>query len=205
MTGTAASPAGPAQRLGETIDALKDVIRNPRKMSTGEVAELRRFKPEGKLGPAFWKLRASVLIERGELIPLESGQEEREQRWAIILAGLARLEGPDVVRGRSPRLHSGEVSLGTALSRAEFDPKRLDKLLEVEGHALHVNVLQVATVLAQKGQVANWTDAAALVLSDGAEWAEGVRRRIARNFYQAEHQRLDPKGEADSAPKENAS
>jgi CRISPR system Cascade subunit CasB len=143
-------------------------------LSPGDLADLRRLG-EGDIGsPAFWKVAALWLEPKGFL--RDQGGEARdaaERRWAFILAGLATLG----------HLHQPGYRLGRALAEAGFSELRLVRLLRSYDETLLDLVRITARQLAAKGQQVDWADAAELVLSDGADHEESVRRRVARDFY----------------------
>ena len=145
--------------------------------STGELAELRRVGPDQPHTPAFWKLAT------GPLEPLLPGggpsRVEAEERWAVILAAMATLEG----------FHNPKRSLGRALAEADVHELRLTRLLRARGQTLHRSVRAVVHQLASKAMSFRMADLAWLVLSEGKQNEQEIRHQIAREYYRARHER----------------
>jgi hypothetical protein len=143
------------------------------RLSPGDIAALRRMRPDDIGVPVFWRLVASELMVA--LGPDGSRRDELERRWAVILQALAELR-----HLRNPR-----ISLGAALADADIAEQRLLKLLRAGGDALSDAIRVIAHHLATKGVPVRAADIAWLVLSDGRTDEEAVRRQIARNYYAA--------------------
>lgn len=159
---TETSPEKSYQSVIHTLSRLmvKGVI------PAGDVAALRR----GRDGPAFWKIAVSHLEPASLLV-----SPEDDQRWSVILAGLAK----------NPGLHQKNRRFGRALAEAEISEARVLRLVRSHGHELHDALRGVVGQLSNAGQHFDWTRAAELVLSDGKPWEEKVRRGIALEYYRA--------------------
>ncbi len=143
-------------------------------LSPGDLADLRRLRPEDPSSPAFWKLCVAHLST--VLPPDGEHREEAERRWAAVLGVLAHLRG----------LHRPDRPLGRALAEAGLSELRLLRLLRARGQALYDVVRGVVHYLAQKAEPADLGQLADLVLDQDGDRAESIRRRIARDFYAAE-------------------
>lgn len=159
----------PHENLATLIGRLAALI--DRQLSPGDVAALRRSRPDSIDGPAFWRIAAVELAD--SLEHDEPRRDEGERRWAVILQALAELRG----------LHNPRRSLGDALADAEVNEHRVLRLLRASAESLFDAVRIIAHHLATKGVAFNCADLAWLVLSDGRSDEEAVRRRIARNYY----------------------
>ena len=155
----------------------------------GDLAALRRMNPEARDTAIFWRLMA-----RRDL----PGNPAVEQKWALILHGIAlttRTAGPD---SASRSAHDGNVSVGRALFHGGdpqrttpfYSETRLNRLLVARGPMLRTLLARTFRMLGAAGQPFDWREMARLVLSDGhnEERAESVRRSIARAYYAAERQ-----------------
>jgi len=65
------------------------------------------------------------------------------------------------------------------------------RLLRAQDDTLEHEVRTCAHFLAAKAAACNQTDIANLVLSEGREYAESVRRHIARSYYNKTHSKED--------------
>lgn len=178
---------GERRSLGWVITQLALHMREPSpKIPPGDQAALRRLQPGEGGGPAFWKIAVHYLEPSGWLPAAgASYRDDVEQRWAAILAAVARLKDQhprDRERRRKP-------SLGAALHQAGVSEGRVLRLLRARDEALLTVVRTVSHQLASEGVPVDLTDLAELVLSDGApsDWENAVRRRIAMDFYRTRH------------------
>ena len=138
-------------------------------LGNGEVADLRRMRPNDPACPAFWKIMA-------EYWDMHFNDEEAMLR-ACLLSGLARTKN----------LHSFHISLGNALAIAEYSDLRFVRLLRAEGKTLFKEIELMADFLNSKTQPANWTEVAELLFTRELEKTESLKRRIARNYYATKH------------------
>ena len=142
-------------------------------LSSGDVAELRRLRPEDPSSPAFWKVVAYRLEPSGLLAAGGPLRDLQERRWAALLSGMAEMQG----------LHAAGRRLGGALASAVVAESRFVRLLRAHDDALLDAVRLTAHHLASAGEPVDWADLARLVMCDGASNEEAVRRQIARDYY----------------------
>jgi len=143
----------------------------------GDLADLRRMRPENPACPAFWKIVVGHLVPAGQVGETGPFRDESERRWAAILAGMAEMKG----------LHRAGRYLGTALVEADVSEARLLRLLRARDAALLDTVRVTAHQLASARVLVDWVDLAWLILSDGRSNEETVRRNIARTYYSHLH------------------
>ncbi|MDO8434694.1 MAG: type I-E CRISPR-associated protein Cse2/CasB [Candidatus Binatus sp.] len=143
-------------------------------LSPGDVATMRRMRPDEIGAPIFWRLAASELA--GEFTTEGPRRDRQERRWAVILQAMAEMR----------HLHDPRKSLGASLADADIAEQRLLKLLRAGDDALFDAVRVIAHHLATRGVATNTADLARLILSDGGPNQESVRRKLARDFYGAQ-------------------
>jgi len=155
--------------LATTVSSLANAIEKV--LSPGDVAALRRLRHGDPSCSAFWRLAATQLASA---LP-EGGpaRDEAERRWAVILQAMAEMTG----------FHAPGRYLGRALASAGIAEQRVLRLLRASGEGLSDAVRVTAHHLASTATPADHTEIARLVLSDGRDDEEPVRRRIARDFY----------------------
>ena len=167
------TPAAPrdglATIIGRAAHAIDEVL------PPGDVAELRRLAPHDPASPALFKLVAAVLPD-GTLPRDGARRDEAERHWALIFSCLATLRG----------LHRPGRRLGHALAGAEVSELRVVRLLRARSDALHDAVTVIARTLAVKGEAVDFTELARLLLDE--QYAEQVRRRIARDYFAKIHE-----------------
>lgn len=139
-------------------------------LSPGDLADLRRMRPDEFWPPAFWKLCSEYL---SDFLPGGAARDEAERRWAAVLGALAHLRG----------LHRPDRPLGRALAESGLSELRLLRLLRARDAALYDVARGVVHYLAQKAEPADLGQLADLLLDQDGDRAEAVRRRIARDFY----------------------
>ena len=162
--------------------------------SRGNLAELRRMRPDQPDVAVFWRLLGSHgLLDGREMGP------ELETRWGLILHGLALMTptaggaaSPETFR---PSAHDPATPVGLALfrggdvsrTRAFYSESRFNRLLTARGSMLHTLLARTFRMLGAN-QPFNWRQMARLILHEGynEDSAEGVRRQMARAYYQAE-------------------
>jgi CRISPR type I-E-associated protein CasB/Cse2 len=89
--------------------------------------------------------------------------------------------------------HHPRRRLGHAAAEAGLAEMRFLRLLRDSGDTLAATVRGVVHSLASKNESIDWVDLARLVLSEGHDWGESVRRSLARDFYGRAH-RLAARG-----------
>ena len=143
---------------------------------------LRRIRPGEVGGPAFWKIAVRHLETSGMLVGSDETRRQRQERqWSTILAAMAA--GPP----------SGRRTLGRALADVQVTEARVLRLLRAHEEALLDTVRAVVHQLSAAGCSFDWGDLAELVCSDGATYAEVVRRRVAYDYYRQERSRQTTK------------
>jgi CRISPR system Cascade subunit CasB len=153
--------------LAEIIGSLAAAIRHGR-LGPGDLAQLRRLSAETPDQPAFWRVLSEWIA------PDDSLPEEMERRWAVALAGLARLASIG---------HHPECSFGAALARAGYSEMRLMRLLRARPPQMGELMRQACSYLAAHAQPVNWVSIVAFVLTIDKDKAETVRRSVARDYY----------------------
>jgi CRISPR type I-E-associated protein CasB/Cse2 len=153
----------------------------------GDLAALRRMNPDRPDAAAFWRLLAQE-----DLL----GPPSLEAKWSLILHGIALMtltaSGDAVHRSA----HEGQLPVGRALFQGGdpqrgvgfYSETRLNRLLTARGPMLRTLLCRMFRMLASAGVSFNWREMARFVLSDGYDEAavEGSRRRMARDYYQAQ-------------------
>jgi CRISPR system Cascade subunit CasB len=163
----------PAGGLGSIVARLDQWLSDERRR--GDAADLRRLNPEEPDRAAFWKALAQCVEDER---PMTDGESSR---WAAVLAAMARM---------APHAHQAGARAGGALARARFSEARFSRLLTARGRALADRLRRAAVFLASRGEPVDWTDLAALSVVTDHGKAEGVRRRIASDYYR-EQSRMD--------------
>lgn len=135
---------------------------------TGDVAELRRLRPESAPGFAFWRILVAA-----DLTPPDA--QLGDFIAAVCLMAMAH--------GR----HAPGSRLGRALADAGVDERRVLMLLRAEGPALFDQARSIAHLLDTKTVVFDHAELAQLILAREADTAERIRRRIASDFFRASH------------------
>lgn len=138
-------------------------------------AALRRIRPGEAGGPAFWKIAIRHLEPAGLLADVDSPLRQwQELCWSTVLSAMA--EG----------LPLGKRSFGRALAETGVTEARVLRLLRAHEDVLLATVRTVTHQLAAAGCAFDWSDIVELLFSDSAPYAEGVRRRIAYDYYRQE-------------------
>jgi len=158
-------------RLFQIISRISDAVNN--RLSTGDIAELKRLNPADPCIPAFWKLMVSCVGEEGIHLAGKNNRDEAEQQWAVVLSAIAHMQNQ----------HRQGRKLGDALAEAEYSELRLTKLLRATGDTLRNLIRGMTLFLVSKGEPFDPLDLARLIFSDGKPWSESFRRQIARSYY----------------------
>lgn len=160
----------------------------------GDLADLRRMAPENPGPPAYWRLMANHhLLEYSE---------EVEEKWARIIQGIALMTPNSSTQEHPKSAHNPRMPLGRALylggeERREipfYHEQRLNRLLQASGPTLKANLNTLFRTLSQHSIAFNWRDMARLILAEDydPDASQRVRRRIARDYYQAEYNSKRP-------------
>ena len=163
----------------------------------GELAGLRRMNPDEPDEAAFWRLMAREDLLGGPAV---------EVKWGLVLHGIALMTPTE--RGASGRsAHNGQMPVGRALflggdTRRDsgfYGETRLNRLLTARGSMLRALLARMFRMLASADVTFNWREMANFILADGydEEAAERARRRIARDYYQAERRSAQTPNEHD--------
>lgn len=189
-TGTAGPPTQESRPTswGETAVAFAGELARS-DFRRGDLAELRRMDPDAPDAAVVWRLLAGH-----DLL----GSPQIENKWALILHGIALMTPTSSGDGSGSTAHDGRVPVGRALfsggesqrDRAYYSETRLNRLLTARGPMLRTLLARLFRMLAAAGQPFNWREMASFILSEGynEEAAEEARRRIAREYYRIERQ-----------------
>lgn len=154
----------------------------------GDLAELRRMNPDSTDSPVLMGLLA-----KKELF----GPPELERKWALILHGIALMtpKGGDDSDARTA--HDGQVPVGRALylggeatrEQGFYSEARLKRLLSSRGDMTRTLLARAFRMLAAANVTFSWREMANFIHSDGFDEkkAEDHRRRIAREYFQAQY------------------
>lgn len=164
---------GESKSLSWLVARLAGVIE--KEMGAGDVAVLRRLRPEDPASPVFWKVMASYVRENWSLPVNGPSLDDAERRWACLLSALARTKG----------LHTHTIGYGKGLAEADYSELRFVRLLHAEGKALFKEIELAAEFLNSKAQRANWAQVAEILFTGDEEKTESLRRRISRDYYKA--------------------
>jgi CRISPR system Cascade subunit CasB len=139
---------------------------------TGNLAALRRIRPEAPDGAAFWWLVA-------EHAPRAFDDERAALALATVVQGMAIAHPFHLPL-------SGRGRLGEALAEAGVSEMRLLRLLRLPCSELPEELRRLARLMGNKGDAGrfDWSDAFDLLF-----WADGerVRRDIARDYYRKQY------------------
>jgi len=163
---TADLTAPPPSSIASTVSTLATIIA---RLGNEPQAELRRLRPDGSdrwRVPTFWRLYVDhIAPDQGTSDP------QHEQRWAIILSGMARLP------------HARGQRFGEVLGKASLAERRLVRLLDADDDHVDAELRAVTSFLDSKGAKIDWGDAAKLVLYQDAEHRDQIRTTIARDYF----------------------
>jgi CRISPR system Cascade subunit CasB len=171
MVANEVEETGKEKTLGQLVGSLAFLI--DKTLGPGDVAELRRLKPEDPASPAFFKLIVAAIDSDEQLPATGPARDAAEKRWAAVCQVAANTAG----------LHRPGAKLGGALQQAGLSELRLVRLLRAEGETLFVEVRRLGQFLASKAQPFDLVELARLVLVQDGELADSLRRGIARNYF----------------------
>lgn len=143
-------------------------------LSAGERSAIRRHTADTRLAAAFWRFLFAI-DEDSTLLQL--GDAESERTWAALISSMAQVIGTD------PSMHDRSLPLGTALATCGWSDTRLRQLLGARPPTLFQHVRRMGSFLASKGQRADWSDVARLLLFIDGPRGETIRMNIARRYY----------------------
>lgn len=169
--------------LPEVIGKIAASMQGDR-MSTGDLAALRRVDPQKPYSPALWKVLGRASVQNSFYAPPRHNPDEREMQWAALLMGMAITSG----------LHNPAIPFGKAMADAGWSDLRFERLMRQQGEDLFNAVRQLASYLSSKSAAGNWTQMAQLLFHQEGPQAEKVRRQIARDYYGAVFKNEKSKG-----------
>ncbi len=186
-----APPRTASQRLASAIHALGRAMNaadaGGGSMSAGELAALRRLDPDAPWSTHFYRRIVWLEATCGVLLAADSARrDEDERRWAVIFNGMAITAG----------LHRDGIPAGAALGRC-ISEARFVRLAQARGASLRGIVRTTARQLASAGEPLDWTALARLVLSEGQDHEDDVRRDLARAFFGELHKHTKTERAAD--------
>ena len=156
--------------------------------SRGDLAELRRMNPDSADSPVLMGLLAQK-----ELF----GRREVESKWALILHGIALMTPKGGDGGGARTAHDGQTPVGRALylggettrKQGFYSETRLKRLLSSRGGMTRTLLARAFRMLAASNVTFSWREMANFIHSDGfnEDTAEFHRRRIARDYFQAQY------------------
>ena len=138
--------------------------------------------PDNPRPAVFWKLLAdNDLLEYGD---------EVENKWALILHGIALMTPSNTGEGNARTAHDGSMPVGRALSSIGYSELRFNRLLTARDEMLRTLLARMFRMMAAEDMRFNWRQMAQFILNDGYDEAaaELARRRIAREYYRAQRQ-----------------
>jgi len=155
----------------EVVSGIAGLIGQPA-FPRGDLAALRRMKPDAPSAPAFWRILTAKVPQ-----PYRHG-EDAERRWALIIHGMALM---------APIHMASDPSIGRALSAIRLTELRLAKLLNARSIQFRAQVSRLARHLAAKGQPIDWRPLGQLILTESRDEgkAENIRMTIARDYFSA--------------------
>ncbi len=169
--GPPSTPEAPTGLWTETLPKILGAIE--KHLGPGDLADLRRLRPEDPGSPAFWRLVATYL--EPHLPGNDLARTAQEGLWATVFRTFAELKG----------LNAPGIPLGRALAEAGFSELRFSRLLRAREGQLDDAVRGASRILASKGQKSRLLDFASLVLLQDGDGAEVARRKLARHYYSA--------------------
>ncbi len=154
----------------------------------GDLAELRRMDPDTPDPAVFWRLLAKEdLLVHAPAV---------ERKWGLILHGIALMTPTNAGDGDARTAHNGHMPVGRALflggeawrDSGFYSETRLNRLLTAREEMLRTLLARMFRMLAGAGVSFNWREMARFIFNDSHDEAasEEARRRIARDYYQAE-------------------
>ena len=154
----------------------------------GDLAELRRMDPDSIDSPVLMGLLAQEDL---------FGSPEVEKKWALILHGIALMTPKGGGDGEPRMAYDGQMPVGRALylggettrKQGFYSETRLKRLLTSRGGMTRTLLARAFRMLAAENVTFSWREMANFIRNDGynEEAAERHRRRIAREYFQAQY------------------
>ena len=152
----------------------------------GDLAALRRMDPDD---PAPTAIR---LMAQKDLL----GSPIVEEKWALILHGIALMTRTSGTTPQDRTAHSDSMRVGRVLfqgdgsggERGYYSPSRFNRLMAARGPMFRTLLIRMFRMVAAANQPFNWRQMAELILYDGfkEDAAKRIRQSIAGDYYQAE-------------------
>lgn len=189
MTSTkAVEPVSQPTSWGDVAVTFARTLASP-DFPRGDLAALRRMNPDAPDAAVVWRLLARYELQ---------GNPRVEEKWALILHGIALMTPTASGDGLGRSAHDGTVPVGRAIysggdsqrSSGYYSESRLNRLLTARGPILRTLLARLFRMVATAGQSFNWREMAWFILNEDykEEAAEQARRRIAREYYRTERQ-----------------
>ncbi len=180
-------PAHGPEWLTNALKSLEKRLQIPnhhRRIGSGDHATIRRQATD--YPPAFWRLYFAQDDEGRRVLRLsaEATNAEIEHAWALIMQGMALMDGFPHRSGRN----FGVALAGQNQDETEYSEQRFVRLLRAEGPGLVREVRAACTWLKQHGRAVDWTDPASLILSNVRAFGidrDKVARRMAHDYFNA--------------------
>ncbi|MBF0416142.1 MAG: type I-E CRISPR-associated protein Cse2/CasB [Magnetococcales bacterium] len=167
---TTGDDAVPLETIIPTLAGLMSRTAHEGGLSSGELAELRRWRYGGTVPATAWRLLAQYVDSRAKLRP------EGEERWFAVLSGMAHM---------APHPHNKgfEAAPGRILAAHGYSENRFIKLIDSQDQAFFDAVARTCRYLRAKGVAMDWGRFAPLVLAQDPQRADHHRRLMARDYF----------------------
>ena len=182
---TQTSAEGENKRWGPTAMSFAGTLASER-FERGDLAALRRMDPDDP-APAAIRLMA----QHGLL-----GPPTVEEKWALILHGIALMTRTSGTTPQDRTAHSDSMRVGRVLfqgdgsggERGYYSPSRFNRLMAARGSMFRTLLIRMFRMVAAANQPFNWYQMAELIRHDGfnEDAAKRIRQSIAGDYYQAE-------------------
>ena len=189
---------GEARSWGAIAVSFAGQIAQLAQYRRGDLAELRRMDPDAPDSAVLWRL----LAKEGLLFH----DPAVERKWALILHGIALMTPTNAGESITRTAHDSQMPVGSALflggevrrDSGFYSETRLNRLLTAREEMLRTLLARMFRMLAAAGVCFNWREMARFIFNDGEAATEEARRRIARDYYQAERRNASASIDQDS-------
>lgn len=182
---TQTSAEGENKNWGEPAMRFAGTLASER-FERGDLAALRRMDPDD---PAPVAIR--LMAQHGLL-----GSPTVEEKWALILHGIALMTRTSGTTPQDRTAHSDSMRVGRVLfqgdgssgERGYYSPSRFNRLMAARGPMFRTLLIRTFRMVAAANQPFNWYQMAELIRYDGfnEDAAKRIRQSIAGDYYQAE-------------------
>lgn len=182
---TQTSTEGENKSWGATAMSFAGTLASER-FERGDLAALRRMDPDD---PAPTAIR--LMAQHGLL-----GSPTIEEKWALILHGIALMTRTSGTTPQDRTAHSDSMRVGRVLfqgdgssgERGYYSPSRFNRLMAARGTMFRTLLIRMFRMVAAANQPFNWYQMAELIRYDGfnEDVAKRIRQSIAGDYYQAE-------------------